>query len=149
MDVFKIDPVLASRAAEILAGFPGVHLHTGSGVEAELRNLDILYENAGITDIEPGWLDALAEGGRLLVPLAPTDGFGGMLRVERLPGDRFAASFVARVAFVPHGTRNEERGKKFAILFEPRTFDVVHSLHRGEARGDAWYQGNGCEPSSR
>ena len=63
-----IDPELASRAREHLAGYDCVQVQAGDGCVLDFDAADAVYVNAGATHIVPGWPDRLTECGRLLLP---------------------------------------------------------------------------------
>jgi len=78
----------------------------------------VIYVNAGATDPLDAWLDVVKPGGRLLFPLTPTLGLGGMLLVTRRGTNDFAAEFVAFAMFIPClGARDEETGRKLSAAF--------------------------------
>jgi hypothetical protein len=47
-------------------------VHAQSGLDGPLPSADVIYVNAGVTDVPAVWLDALTPGGRLVLPLTPT-----------------------------------------------------------------------------
>jgi protein-L-isoaspartate(D-aspartate) O-methyltransferase len=65
----EYDPDLAARSAENLAAWPQADIVAGDGTKIDFPPADIIYVNAGATHPLPHWLDRLAEGGRLIVPL--------------------------------------------------------------------------------
>ena len=93
----EIDPELAARARRNLEKDGDVEVVSGDGSALAGRIFDAIYVNAGATEIVPTWLDSLAPGGRLLVPLTVgvtgmNLGVGWMLLVRRT-GDDFTAEF--------------------------------------------------------
>ncbi|MGE3274609.1 MAG: protein-L-isoaspartate O-methyltransferase [Vicinamibacterales bacterium] len=88
VEAWEVDAALASRARDGLADRPNVLVYTGDAAEHS-RPFDVVLVNAGATHPRPSWLDALAPGGRLLVPLTVTMppgapvGKGFALLVER------------------------------------------------------------------
>jgi protein-L-isoaspartate(D-aspartate) O-methyltransferase len=80
---YEIHPELAARAQQNLAEFPQVAIHARSGAEPSLPACDVIYVNAGASEPLPIWLDAINPNGRLLFPLAPGSGVGGMLLITR------------------------------------------------------------------
>ena len=73
----------ADLATANLADLPNVTVYARSGVSAPLPACDVVYVSAGATEPMAVWLDALRPGGRLLFPLTPSKGSGGMLLVTR------------------------------------------------------------------
>jgi protein-L-isoaspartate(D-aspartate) O-methyltransferase len=140
---YEIEPDLAQRAAGCLADLPQVTVHTRSGSEGPLPECDLLYVNAGASAPLDAWLDALRPGGRLLFPLMPAQGAGGMLLITRGPGDRYEARFLCHAYFFPcAGAYDEETAGKLSQAF--RRNDAVRSLHRGTPPDETcWCSGRG------
>src|SRR5277367_4575183 len=133
IDAFEIHPELAQRAHENLAEFPQVTVYARSGAEAPLPSCDLLYVNAGASEPLPVWLDALNPNGRLLFPLAPGAGVGGMLLVIRQQDGSFAARFLCQAQFVPCvGAQEESASAKLAEAFRNANWSKVQSLHRND-----------------
>ncbi len=65
----EVDPDLARQAAANLADCPWVTIEQGNGTAALSRDNDVVLVHAGATHVLSAWLDALGDGGRLLVPL--------------------------------------------------------------------------------
>lgn len=142
---FEIADDLAERAAANLAGLPEVRLRHASGNTAKADAYDAIYVNAGATHPLDAWLDALRVGGRLLFPLTPDRGLGGMLLVTRRDGEHFAARFVCPAAFVPcEGARDAATAAALATAFTRGDMWQVRTLHRRSApAASCWVAGNG------
>ncbi|HEY7387649.1 MAG TPA: methyltransferase domain-containing protein [Bryobacteraceae bacterium] len=96
-----VDADLAARAKENLAQYANVTVHAVNGVEFDPGPCDVMLINAGVTLPLPAWLDRLAEGGRMAVPLTipmgpPTIGKGMVAKITRRNGT-FAASILTYV----------------------------------------------------
>jgi protein-L-isoaspartate(D-aspartate) O-methyltransferase len=129
---YEIVPELAERARDNLRGYPHVAVVSCSGAEGELPHADVIYVSAGATGPIAPWLDALRPGGRLIFPLTPDVGMGGMLLVTRQVGGTYDARFVSPAAFIPClGARDAETGRRLAEAFQRNDRDEVRSLHRG------------------
>jgi len=108
----EVDPPLAARARDNLADYANVTVVEGDASALD-GPADAVLVNAGATHALPAWLDALAEGGRLLLPLtfgpAPTaPGKGAVVKITR-HGGRFDATFGPMVAIYPcTGARDPE-----------------------------------------
>lgn len=145
----EIDPGLAARSRANLAGYAQVEVVTGSGAELALTGLDGLYVNAGATHPLPCWLDALAPGGRLVLPLTRdwegSIGEGLVTRIERTPGG-YAARMIHRV-WIYHcaGARNELSGHQLAEALKDPRWRGVRSLRRDGHNREAacWLHGEG------
>jgi len=146
---FELEADLAERATANLSHLPNVRVEARSAAEGSLPETDVIYVNAGATGPLDVWLDALRVGGRLLFPLTPSDGPGGMpgagamLLVTRAAGQRFAARFICPAAFVPcAGARDEETATRLTAAFRRGNWRDVKSLRRGTSPDDsAWVAG--------
>jgi protein-L-isoaspartate(D-aspartate) O-methyltransferase len=140
---YEIEEDLAARAVANLSDLPQVTVQNRSGSVGPLPACDAIYINVGATEPLECWLDALRPGGRLLFPLTPAQGAGGMLLVTRTADDRFEARMVCRAMFIPcAGARDEETAQKLTAAFQRA--DTVRSLHRGTAPDETcWCAGNG------
>ncbi|MBV8525448.1 MAG: methyltransferase [Acetobacteraceae bacterium] len=145
IDAYEIHPELARRAAENLAEFPQVTIHPRSGAEGNLPPCDVLYVNASSVEPLAIWLDALRPGGRLLFPLAPESGSGGMLLITRREDNRYSAQFLCQAQFVPcTGAQNEAENRALAAAFSNAGWSRVKSLYRDDSPDEScWYSGNG------
>lgn len=97
----EVDTGLAARAQKNLVGYSNVDVHAADGAAVDLGPCDAIFINAGVTHPHGMWLDRLAEGGRLLLPLtipmAPGLGKGMMVKIVRHNG-AFAAKMASFVA---------------------------------------------------
>jgi protein-L-isoaspartate(D-aspartate) O-methyltransferase len=85
----EVDEALAAEAREKLASFPTVEVVHGDATAAG-GPFDAIMVNAGVTHPQESWLDALAPGGRLLLPMTvsmpamgPTLGKGVMVLIAK------------------------------------------------------------------
>ncbi|HEY6507446.1 MAG TPA: methyltransferase domain-containing protein [Vicinamibacterales bacterium] len=100
----EVDLALAAEARRNLASMPWVEVRHNDGTEAD-GPFDAILVNAGVTHPQDSWLDALASGGRLLLPLTvampgmgASIGKGVMLMIRLTPDGEFVPevrSFVA------------------------------------------------------
>ena len=126
---------------------PQVQLLARTGAEGPLPESDAIYVNAGTTEPLAAWLDALRPSGRLLFPLTPSAGMGGMLLVTKLDDGSYSARFLMQVQFVPCvGARNEATAERLTKAFRGRRWAEVKTLHRNDVRdescwcwGDRWW----------
>jgi protein-L-isoaspartate(D-aspartate) O-methyltransferase len=142
VDAYEIESDLAVRARENLIGMPWIHVHGESGTAGPLPECEVLYVSAGATDPLDVWLDALRVGGRLLFPLTPDEGYGGMLLVTRWK-EGYAARFLCGAKFVGcEGGRDAAMGQRLTACFSKDRTAEVKSLERGgEADETAWCAG--------
>ena len=142
---YEIERDLAEQARANLLHLPNVKVIGASASETALPAADVIYVNAGATHPLASWLDALNDGGRLIFPLTPNEGFGGMLLVTRRNAASYAASVVARAAFIPCiGARDDATSNALTTALETQSIRAVKSLHR-DTRPDntAWCVGSG------
>ena len=148
---YEVEHDLAQNAIRNLSDLSNVTVQERSGSEAPLPACDAIYVNAGATAPLNVWLDALQLNGRLLFPLTPADGpggmpgAGGMLLVTRTATDHFDAPFVCDAMFVPcFGARDEETAQKLSAAFKRGDSNNVRTLRRNSKPDDTcWCAGNG------
>jgi protein-L-isoaspartate(D-aspartate) O-methyltransferase len=107
----EVDAGLADRARANLAAWPQVQLVTGDGASYDPGAFDVGYINCGATKLMPTWLDNIAPGGRMHVPMTcdlPGANYGAMLLITREDGERWPARFTGGVGIYPcSGARDE------------------------------------------
>ena len=142
---FEIDPEMAIRAEHNLADRPWVEVRATSGIADGLPKADVIYVNAGITQPSWAWLDALRPGGRLLFPLQPVGGLGGMLLVDkpRAGGLAWPARFVSRAIFIAcQGKQVEATGRSLAAAFTGGGWQQVRAIRFDDRPDDTcWFAG--------
>jgi protein-L-isoaspartate(D-aspartate) O-methyltransferase len=139
----ELDADLAARAKENLSSFANVRIVNGNGAEIPLEAADVIYVNAGVTRPSDLWLDALTDGGRLILPLTTNEGFlandpanvqrrGAVFRIERRTAE-FLAQWVSPVAIIPcEGARDETSEAALAEAFKKGGWERVTRLYRNE-----------------
>ena len=100
VDAYEIDESLAVEAKRNLQPFENVSVVAGNAVSLRLPPCDLIYVNAGVSELPHHWLEALKPGGRLVFPWCPTDG-GGVAVVVKRTADGFAAKPIMPVRFIP------------------------------------------------
>ena len=134
----EYEPELAARARANLAGYPQVTAFLGDGGTMALDPADVILVNAGASHPADVWLDALKDGGRLIVPLAV--GYntpaglrgtrGGIFVIER-HGERFDAVWKSATAIYPCiGMSDAESAASLAEGFKRGGLEKVRRLHR-------------------
>jgi protein-L-isoaspartate(D-aspartate) O-methyltransferase len=105
----EIEAPLAEAASRNLKAWPAARVRLGDASKPLTGTWDIIVAFAGATAPQSWWLDGLADGGRLLLPMTAGQQWGGfMLRVERR-GKRLEARSLGRVGFYPlAGARDAE-----------------------------------------
>jgi protein-L-isoaspartate(D-aspartate) O-methyltransferase len=135
---YEIDPGLSAHATSNLAHLEHVRVLEESGTNALLPRSDLIYVSAGATHPLDSWLEALNDGGRLIFPLTPNRGLGGMLLVTRV-----AAKFISPATFIECiGARDDATGESLVSAFESNTTAAVKSLRwKTPAEQSAWFVG--------
>jgi protein-L-isoaspartate(D-aspartate) O-methyltransferase len=150
----EYDGELAARARANLEAWRQVEVVAGDGRTHDAGAVDAIVVFAGSTHPAALWLDRLAEGGRLIMPLTGANRWGVVLRAvrqARAPGDAFDAAAISWVGIYPcAGGRDEEAATRLdtLLLFRGPAAELpIRALHRGEpAAGDVdrvWYQAPG------
>lgn len=142
VDAIEIDGPLASLAQRNLATWPHACVHAGDASERIEGQWDTIVAFAGATTPHGWWLDALADGGRMLLPMTGAARSGGfMLRLDRR-ADQFAARSAGWVAFYPcAGARTpEDEAAIGKAVTDPVGQAAVRSLRRDrhDADGTCW-----------
>lgn len=148
----EVDGPLAEAASRNLAPWPQATVRKVDGVVAVDGPYDVLIACAGVSAPPPGWLDALAVGGRALIPLTNEQRFGLLLRI-----DRGAAGFAARSAgnigiFHCAGARRADEAEALnRSLADPAGRAALRSLRRDRHPADetCWLHGDGWCLSQR
>ena len=152
----EYDPGLAARARANLAPYSNVEIIEGDGAQVSFDVADVIYVNAGCTRPAARWLDNLADGGRLILPMTSDQGFGGVspermssagavFRIER-SGRDYRASWVSPVTIFPcAGSRDEASERALAEAFDGGGWEKVTRLHRDQNIPEerCWLRGPG------
>jgi protein-L-isoaspartate(D-aspartate) O-methyltransferase len=136
----EIDEGLAAQAQSNLATMPWVSVQCadGSGV---VGSVDAILIHAGVTHPREAWLDALAPGGRLIVPLTvempamgATLGKGVVVIVSRTEdGADFRAEVLSFVAiYSAIGLRDAEIGARLEQALRRTSFPNLTQLRRDQ-----------------
>jgi protein-L-isoaspartate(D-aspartate) O-methyltransferase len=117
---------------------------------------DVIYVNAGCTRPAESWLDRLADGGRLILPMTSDQGFGAnapermaregaVFRIERR-GKDYSAYWISPVAIFPcAGSRDEASERVLAEALAKGGLQKVTRLYRNQEIPDerCWLRGLG------
>jgi len=152
----EVDGTLAAEARENLAATPWVEVRHGNASEPLRETFDAILINAGVTHPLNSWLDALASGGRMVLPLTatmpamgPTIGKGLVLALTLTGAGEYAARVLSVVAiYSAEGVRDDAlNGAVGAALMDgPIKWNAVTRLRRdAHAISDAcWLHGPTC-----
>jgi protein-L-isoaspartate(D-aspartate) O-methyltransferase len=138
----EADPGLAERTQANLASLANVRVLQGDGATVPFDAADVIYVNAGTTRPAEAWLDGLAEGGRLILPLTSDKGFllndppvplerrGAFFRIERRASE-YLAQWITPLAIIPCAScRDPESEAALAAAFEKGGWERVTRLYR-------------------
>ena len=136
----EADETLAARATRNLAPMPWIEVRHDQASSAFGEPFDGILVNAGVTHPPTEWLDALAPGGRMILPLTasmpPMGNIGKGLLVMISRGDdpeSMAARLVTFVAiFNAVGVRDETVGVELAKALQTMPFPQLRRLRRDE-----------------
>jgi protein-L-isoaspartate(D-aspartate) O-methyltransferase len=134
----EADPGLAERSRANLAAWPNVRVISGDGSTYDPGAFDMGYVNCGATKLMPAWLDNIARGGRMHVPMtSEAIKFGAMLLFTRVDGDRWPARFTGGVAIYPcSGARDEASDAALSDMFKRGGVGKLQSLRRDDHAAD-------------
>lgn len=131
----ELDPGLAERARRNVASLSDVEILAGDGGTLAGREFDAIFVNAGATEIPAAWLDSLARGGRMMLPLTvgiPNANLGvGFMLLVRRGDDGYTARFHSPVG-VYHcaGARSDAGDARLRDLYAAGMPAGVRGLRR-------------------
>jgi protein-L-isoaspartate(D-aspartate) O-methyltransferase len=145
---------LARRASANLSSFSQVRVFHGDGLTMPIEPCDVIYVNAGTVHPQESWLNAMKDGGRMILPL--TVGYtsetghsatkGAIFVIERR-GDDYHAQWKSDTGIYPCiGARDERSEQALKDAFQNGGWEKVTRLYRGEdieqercwVRGQNW-----------
>jgi protein-L-isoaspartate(D-aspartate) O-methyltransferase len=159
----EYEPELAARAKSNFATYPNVDIIEGDGALVPFDTADVIYVNAGCTRPAESWLDRLADGGRLILPMTSDQGFGAkyqgfgaksvgrnaslgaVFRIDRR-GTDYSAYCISRVAIFPcAGNRDEVSERALDQAFAKSGLLKVTRLYRNQEIPEerCWIRGSG------
>ena len=152
----EYDSELAAKAKANLVSHPNVEVVEGDGALVSFDEADVIYVNAGCTEPAASWLDRLADGGRLILPMTSDRGFGAnspermasagaVFRIECRGRDYFA-TWISPVAIFPcAGSRDEVSERALAEAFAKGGWQQVTRLYRDQEIPEerCWLRGSG------
>jgi protein-L-isoaspartate(D-aspartate) O-methyltransferase len=126
----EVDQRLAARAKRNLSPWHQVSVLARDGSRCRLDAVDALLINAGATHPVATWLDALAPGGRIILPLTVENRGGSVLKVTRLTIG-YSARFISQVGIFPcAGARSRRANHQLKSALQSGTQNAVRSLRR-------------------
>jgi protein-L-isoaspartate(D-aspartate) O-methyltransferase len=153
VDGIEIDGSLAAIAKRNLETWPTARVLAADAAQRIEGEWDVVVAFAGATTPLGWWLDALAEGGRMLLPMTASRDRGGfMLRVER-EANRLLARSAGWVAFYPcAGARSDADEAALGRALDDKVGQAaLRSLRRDRHHVDesCWLHGDGWCLSKR
>jgi protein-L-isoaspartate(D-aspartate) O-methyltransferase len=145
------DAALAAQARTNLAAWTQVAVVAGDGRAHDAGEVDAIVVFAGSTHPAALWLDRLADGGRLIMPLTAENRWGFVLRALR-HGNAFDAASIGWVGIFPCAGGRDAAARRLlrALQEEYRgsaTELPIRALHRGEPGAEdienVWYYAPG------
>jgi protein-L-isoaspartate(D-aspartate) O-methyltransferase len=153
---FEVEKEMVARARRNLRPYPQVRVIHGDATKLAFDTADGIYVNAGVTRPPEAWLDALSDGGRMIVPLTTDEGFGqrGLSRIERRGAvfrierrrQRYLALWLSPVAIYPcKGARDKASERALRRAFKNGGWQSVRRLYRHDEvpAARAWLKGEG------
>jgi protein-L-isoaspartate(D-aspartate) O-methyltransferase len=153
---FEVDEALADQAGSRLASRPWIEVCHGDATGPLRETFDAILVNAGVTHPLDSWLDALAPGGRMMLPLTTsmpvmgsTLGKGVVLRIASDAHIGFSARVITVVAvYSALGVRDPEMNDRIAkaLAEGPMRWMKVSRLRRDLHDPDpsCWLHGSTC-----
>jgi protein-L-isoaspartate(D-aspartate) O-methyltransferase len=155
----EYEPELAAAAAKALADRPNVEVLAGDAHALLEGPADLIVASCGFDAVPVRWVQALNDGGRLILPLTvgspmPGVGAGAVLLVTRRVG-AFAAEFVSgTMIYHDKGGRSAEAEARLAKALGAGMFAVVRPPTVASLRLDddvdahTWLAGEGWQLST-
>ena len=152
VEAIEIEESLATTAQANVASWPNASVRLGDASARFEGQWDVVVTFAGATAPHAWWLDAIADGGRLLLPMTPNERWGFMLRVDR-HGKALRARSAGTVGFYPcAGARDVDDEKALAqALGDTAGQRAITSLRRDPHEQDetCWLHRDGWCLSKR
>ena len=157
----EFDPGIAARAREYLASRTNVTVLEGNGATMSFDSAAVIYVNAGVTHPSDTWLDSLADGGRMILPLTcdlnfkpgKPDSFdpvkalksGAFFRIQRRGSDFEARGLVSTAIIPADGARDVDTEAALAEAFAKGGWNRVRRLVRSADVSEerCWVRGRG------
>jgi len=149
----EVDEALAVEARTNLAVFPWVTIRHDDATRPLAESFDAIVVNAGVTHPQGTWLEALAPGGTMVLPLTVTmDAMGGHIgkgTVLLIVNDRTDGSLTVRplsmvAIYSGVGLRDAELNRRLGDAMRRMPFPRVNRLRRDahEPAASCWFHGD-------
>lgn len=142
----EYEPQLARHARTNLQDLPQVRVVHGDATQIALEPADLIVISAGVTRLPETWLDALKDGGQLIVPMTPDVGMGVIFGIRRRAERYFVAVLSPVMIYQCAGARDPQSAAALAEALKNHGERAVTRLYRGASlpaeniwlRGDTW-----------
>jgi protein-L-isoaspartate(D-aspartate) O-methyltransferase len=150
----EADPNLAADATRNLASLPWAEVRHDASAQATGERFDAILVNAGVTHPLDAWMDALAPGGRMILPLTSTMvpmgniGKGLVFVITKNSHDMLTPRVLTVVAiYSAVGIRDADLNQRvgMAMMGGPGKWVAVNRLRRDphEPGASCWLHGDG------
>lgn len=130
LTAIEVDPGLAARSSANLEPWRQATVVASDGFAYRSDPADAIIVNAGVSGLSVAWLDALKDGGRLLVPMTRSNGWGSFLLIERR-GPDYPVRHVCRTGIFPCvGGRDSKTETVLKDVLRRRRMTSIRSLRR-------------------
>lgn len=140
----EVDKELARRAKSHLRSYQQVEVVSADGFAYDPGRVNAYLINAGVSQLSPVWLNTLRKKGRMVVPLAPANLAGQILRVVRT-GRNWQARFISPVGiFACSGGRSKRAESRLKKALKGGGSSDVRSLRldRHRRSRECWLHGD-------
>jgi protein-L-isoaspartate(D-aspartate) O-methyltransferase len=143
---YEVDGAIAEAAADNLEPWPQATVRKSSGAPEIEGHCDVIVAFAGLSSPPASWLDALAPGGRAILPLTNDQSWGFLLRIDNT-AQGLAARVVGIISIFPaHGLRDAAEASALnQVISDVAGRAALKSLRRDPHDKDdtCWLHGNG------
>lgn len=144
---YEIEGVLAEKAKENLRHYPQVEVISGDATKAgHLPDLDVVVACAGATHVPPLWLDALSNGGHMMLPFTGENQWGFLMHLS-CDGDKYPVTSLGPCGFYHcAGARLKEEEQALTVALtssNERVVDIgLYHVGQPETHADqVWVKG--------
>lgn len=123
------DPGFAELAKKFLSDRSNVQVIHGDGCQLPFNSVDVIIVHAGVSHPHAAWLDALAIGGRLQLPLTSAGRQGIVFQITRKPSG-FEAKALRRIEIFPCDEGDNKSEANLRLPFWNPITSRVRSLRR-------------------
>ncbi|MFK7762423.1 MAG: protein-L-isoaspartate O-methyltransferase [Roseobacter sp.] len=119
---YEVNTELFHRAQENLTGQPGIEIRHGNAATDldDTGEFDLIVGFAGVTHLPFCWQQQLAPGGRILLPMTGSNGWGAMVLASK-KADAFVGETIGWCGFYPcMGARQDAQARLLDALWDTK-----------------------------